>query len=135
MSSITFYDSSGTITSVVDPSISYASGTAFNTYGTALVTPGAPVVILSQVVSADETIRIGSFTVWGDIDADFVVKQIIGTVLSGVRTSPSRTTETIGFASPLTVVGPCTIQITAQHWGSASETMKANLAGTLNTNG
>jgi len=133
MATITFYDSGGSITSVLDPS-ALAEGTAFNTYGTALVPAGPAVTILTQAVAANETIRIGSFSVWGDIDADFVLKQIAGPVLGGARTSASRTTETLGFASPATVAGPCTIIITAQHWGTAAQTVQANLTGTLNSN-
>jgi len=135
MATITFFDSTTfSITSVLEPTATYTLGTGLSAYGSVVVPPGGlPGIVLTQAVGNNEILRIASLTVWGDIDADFIVYRD-AVAIGGCRTSPSKTTETILLPIPLPVTGPATIYIKAQHFGTASETLKANLSGTLNTN-
>lgn len=135
MGTTIFYNTGGAITSVSEPTQEFSRGAGFNSFGEDSVTPGGGFqTILSIPVAANETVRIDGLTVWGDVDASFVVYSNASPV-GGCRTTTAKVTENITYDSrPIVIDGPTTITIKAEHYSPVAYTLHANLYGSINTN-
>lgn len=100
----------------------------FNDYGFDVVTANTPTTLITRIVADGQTIQIAGLSGWGDIDAEFIINAD-GSQIAGLRTSPSKLTESISYAKNKVVVGPVTITVEVTHFGSSSQKLQATLTG------
>lgn len=99
-----------------------------NVYSQALVPFSSVTTILTFVVAVP-TFTVFSFIGWGDTVGEFLIK-VNGVTKGGGRTSAATPVFTADYTfGPIPTVLGDVITITAEHFYTATHTMKANLIG------
>jgi len=107
------FDSSGSLyVTTVSPIYN-----TYNQFGATSTIDGSWSTIITKSILAGETLCVLGFTVWGDADAEWSLEKTSAQI-GGVRTSPSRLSETVIYKVGPKVVGPDVVTIKVKHYYS-----------------
>ena len=105
-------------------------GEEVNFYGSISALPSTETTLITVNLTAGQQFAIIGFTVWADIDAEWIIK-VDGVPKAGTRTTASNLSNNVEWTHYLNVAGPATVTLNGIHTYSASEVLKANLIGRI----
>ena len=102
---------------------------AVNIYGAVLVPYATVTTILSYTVPVGVTFYASQVVCWGDTNGEFLIK-VNGVTKGGGRTTAAEANFLGNYVSaPIEALTGQVVTITAEHYNTATRTMKANLMG------